>query len=55
MVVLVSGLQILTIALWPSGQTHEPSMKQFLTSQDVSMTRTVAANSLRPYCAELLS
>jgi hypothetical protein len=29
-------------------------MKQFLTSQDVSVTRTAAADALRPYCAELL-
>jgi len=29
-------------------------MKQFLTTQDAPMTRTVAAVSLRPYCAELL-
>jgi hypothetical protein len=29
-------------------------MKQFLTSQDASMTRTAAA-SLRAYCAELSS
>jgi hypothetical protein len=29
-------------------------MKQFLTSQDASMPRTVAA-SLRAYCAELFS
>jgi hypothetical protein len=30
-------------------------MKQFLTTQDALMTRTVAAISLRPFCAELLS
>jgi hypothetical protein len=30
-------------------------MKQFLTSQDASMTRTFAVDSLRAYCAELLS
>jgi hypothetical protein len=30
-------------------------MKQFLTSQDASTIRTVAANALRPYCVELLS
>jgi hypothetical protein len=30
-------------------------MKQFLTSQDASMTRQVAVDSLRAYCAELLS
>jgi hypothetical protein len=29
-------------------------MKQFLNTQDALMTRTVAADSLRPYCAELL-
>jgi len=29
-------------------------MKQFLNTQDASMTRTVAADSLRSYCAELL-
>jgi hypothetical protein len=36
------------------GHTHERSMKQFLNTQVASMTRTVAADSLRPYCAELL-
>jgi hypothetical protein len=30
-------------------------MKQFQTSQDASMTRTAAVDSLRAYCAELLS
>jgi hypothetical protein len=30
-------------------------MKQFLTTQDALMTRTAAAISLRPFCAELLS
>jgi hypothetical protein len=30
-------------------------MKQFPTSQDVSMPRTAAADALRRYCAELLS
>jgi hypothetical protein len=29
------------------------SMKQFLTSQDVSTPRTAAANAARRYCAEL--
>jgi len=29
-------------------------MKQFLTSQNASMTRTVAADTLRPFCAELI-
>jgi len=30
-------------------------MKQFLTTQDASMTRTAAAISLRAFFAELLS
>jgi hypothetical protein len=30
-------------------------MKQFLTTQDASTTRTVAAISLHPFCAELRS
>ena len=37
------------------GRAHERSMKHFPTSQDASMNRTVAADSVRRYCAELLS
>lgn len=55
MVVLGSRPQNTDHRTAASGQAHENSMKQFLNSQDVSMTRTVAADSLRPYCAELLS
>ena len=39
----------------PRGRNHETSMKQFLTSQDVSTTRTAAADSVRRDCAELHS
>jgi len=38
-----------------NSQPHERPMKQFLTTQDALMTRTVAATSLRPFGAELLS
>jgi len=34
---------------------HEKPMKQFPTTQDASMTRTVAAFSLRAFFAALLS
>ena len=53
--VLASDPQRLIITLRPTGQPHERPMKQFLTTQDALMTRTVAAISLRPFCAELLS
>jgi hypothetical protein len=39
----------------PNDRMHETSMKQFLTSQDASTTRTAAADAVRRDCAELLS
>jgi len=38
-----------------NSQPHERPMKQFLTTPDALMTRTVAAASLRPFGTELLS
>jgi len=38
-----------------NNQSHERPMKQFLTTQDASTTRTVAAISLRAFFAELFS
>ncbi|RSZ47617.1 hypothetical protein EJO70_03150 [Variovorax sp. 553] len=38
-----------------SNQPQQKPMKQFLTAQDASMTRTFAAASLRAFGAELLS